>query len=279
MTHQTPQFIKMKKWMRKSSMEFFERNQDVMGVPGFVPLSHQMVVDVMSTGFEAVTRDTFFINCRARQILSNNLKTQVYQEEDIFKAEMEINKLFEQMHEYFDTRIHQGELKLQMGGFDPATMQRLVANYETKSCTNAVTQYLDILAKADHYLTILQYLWVTSELSDNPDEATRVKLNIEREVKTNLYAIARATTLHYNNIRRICNGVVEARKAERANQSARDKEREALAKQKAAQKATQKAAAAEKRKEEARKRREAERQEALNAAQSHQDTLATAAAA
>ena len=186
MTQQNPQFVKMSKWMRKSSMQFFDRNPDVLGVPSFVPLGHKMVVDVMSTGFEAVTRDTFFITCRARQILSNNLKSDVYREEDIFKAELELNKLLDQMHEYFDTRIHQGELKLQMGGFDPASMQRLVSNYETKSCTNAVTQYLDILAKADNYLTIVQYLWVTSELSDNPNEAMQVKLNIEREVKTNL---------------------------------------------------------------------------------------------
>ena len=46
--------------------------------------------------------------------------------------------------------------------------------------TNGVTQYLDIIAKADYYLSILHYLWVTSELSDSPDEARRVKLNTER---------------------------------------------------------------------------------------------------
>lgn len=279
MTQQNPQYVKMSKWIRKSSMHFFERNPDVLGVPGFVPLGHKMVVDVMSTGFEAVTRDTFFIACRARQILSNNLKSDVYREEDIFKAELELNKLLDQMHEYFDTRIHQGELKLQMGGFDPASMQRLVANYETNSCTNAVTQYIDILAKADNYLTIVQYLWVTSELSDNPNEAMKVKLNIEREVKTNLYAIARASTAHYNNIRRICDEVVKNRQTARANQSAQDKKHHAQAKQEAAQKEAKKAAAAEKRKGKARLRREAERKDALSAAKSHQDQLVTAATA
>jgi hypothetical protein len=207
----TPKLIRMKKWMRKSSIDFFNRNPDVIGASGFVPLCNDMIVKVMSTGFEVITRDTHFITCRSRQILSQNLTGDIYQESEIFKAESALNALFERTHEYFDTRITQGEQKLAMGGFGMNEIQKLVANYETKTVTNAVTQYVDILGKADHYITILQYLWVTCELSDNQDEALRVKLTIEREVRHILFAMTRASNIHYNNIRKLCNGVVEAR--------------------------------------------------------------------
>ena len=227
MNRPTPQLIKLKKWMRKSTINFFERNQDVIAAPSFVPLCNQMIVDVMSSGFEVISRDTHFITCRSRQILSHNLKGDVFKEDEIFAAERAMDDHFERLHEYFDTRIDQGEKKLEMGGFSPNEMQRVVKNYETKTVTNGVTQYLDILAKADYYITILHYLWVTSELSDNPDEARRVKLNTEREVRHHLFGIIRASNTHYNNIRRICNGVVEKRRQERLAQAERDRQQQA----------------------------------------------------
>ena len=272
MNRPTPQLIKLKKWMRKSTINFFERNQDVIAAPSFVPLCNQMIVDVMSSGFEVISRDTHFITCRSRQILSHNLKGDVFKEDEIFAAERAMDDQFERLHDYFDTRIDQGEKKLEMGGFSPNEMQRLVNNYETKTVTNGVTQYLDILAKADYYITILHYLWVTSELSDNPDEARRVKLNTEREVRQHLFGIIRASNTHYNNIRRTCNGVVEKRRQERLAQAERDR-------QKAAEKEAKRQAAAQQRQAEQRKKRLANQQQNLDAAQSEMDGLSSPAVA
>ena len=273
----TPKLIRMKKWMRKSSIDFFNRNPDVIGAAGFVPLCNDMIVKVMSTGFEVITRDTHFITCRSRQILAQNLTGDIYQESEIFKAESALNALFERTHEYFDTRITQGEQKLAMGGFGMNEIQKLVSNYETKTVTNAVTQYVDILGKADHYITILQYLWVTCELSDNQDEALRVKLTIEREVRHILFAMTRASNIHYNNIRKLCNGVVEARREERAKQAQRDRELANARKAKAEAKKNEQALAREQQREEKRQRREAEKSQNLKSAQVEMDSLALAA--
>ena len=95
----------MKKWMRKSTINFLERNKDVIAAPGFVPLCNKMIVDVMATGFEVVARDTHFITCRARQILTENLTGDVFQEDDLLKAEKELHAHLDGIHDYFDTRL------------------------------------------------------------------------------------------------------------------------------------------------------------------------------
>ena len=227
----TPKLIRMKKWMRKSSIDFFNRNPDVIGASGFVPLCNDMIVKVMSTGFEVITRDTHFITCRSRQILSQNLTGDIYQESEIFKAESALNALFERTHEYFDTRITQGEQKLAMGGFGMSEIQKLESNYETKTVTNGVTQYLEILAKADHYITI----------------------------------------------RKLCNGVVEARRTERAQQAQRDRELANARKERAAAKKEKQALEREQQRDEKRQRREAEKSLNLKSAQVDMDSLALAA--
>mgnify|MGYP004702596295 CR=1 FL=1 len=277
MNRPTPQLIKLKKWMRKSSINFFERNQDVIGAPSFVPLSNKMIVDVMTTGFEVISRDTHFITCRARQILAKNLTGDIYQEDELFKAESAMNAHFEQMHDYFDARITQGEQKLELGGFGTGEIQKLVNNYETITVTNGVTQYLDILAKADHYIVILHYLWVTGELSDNPDEALRVRLNTEREIRHHLFSIVRASNTHYNNIRRLCNGVLEKRKQERAAQAEQDRQRELKRMEKAAQARADREKENQRRKDEARKRRNTKQEKQKTDAQSDMDSLAAEA--
>lgn len=215
----------MKKWMRPSSIRFLERNPDALYAKGFVTLSNSSIVKIMAAGFEVVMRDTFFISCRARQILADNLNRKIYSEDEIFKAERAINAHLEKLHEYFDTRIHQGEQKLQLAGFSTDEMQRIPSNYETKTVTNAVTQYSDLIAKADLYTSILHYLWLTSELADNPDEAMRAKLNTERDIRDHLFSITRFTQSHYTVIRRICTAVVESRRLAREQQSERDRQR------------------------------------------------------
>lgn len=268
----------MKKWMRKSTVNFLERNKDVIAAPGFVPLCNKMIVDVMSSGFEVVARDTHFITCRARQILTENLSGDIYQEEDLLKAERELHAHLENIHDYFDTRITQAEQKLEAAGFGPSEIQKLVANYETITVTNQLTQYLDILAKADHYVTLLHYLWLTGELSDNSDEALRVKLNSEREVRHHLFGITRASNTHYNNVRRLCNGVVERRRADRQAQAERDRKREADRKAKQNEAAARRQADIDRRKEEKRQRRQETRKQTLAVAQTDMDTLAAQAA-
>ena len=57
MNRPNPQLVRMKKWMRKSTINFLERNKDVIAAPGFVPLCNKMIVDVMATGFEVVARE------------------------------------------------------------------------------------------------------------------------------------------------------------------------------------------------------------------------------
>ena len=275
MNQPTPQLIRMKKWMRNSTIDFFNRNPDVIAAPSFVSLSSKMVVDVLTSGFEVMTRDTHFITCRARQILTQNVKGDVYQEDELFKAEMALNAHFERVHEFFDTRISQGEMKLTMAGFEPNELQRIVTNYETRTVTNGVTQYLDILVKADIYTTILHYLWVTGELADSPDESLRHKLNTEREIRQHLFGLTRASNTHYNNVRRLCNGIVDIRRKERQEQAKRDYEREAASK---AQKAAAEAKA-EKRREKARQKRNETRQSNIADAQREMNKLVPEAVA
>lgn len=276
MAQPTPKLIPIAKWMKKSSMHFFERNPSALAAPGFVPLCNQMVLDIMATGFEPFSRDTYYITCRARMILSNNLKSDVYQEDEVFKAETAINTHLDRLHNYFDTRIAQGEQKLELGGFGSDEIQRLVTNYETRSVTNAVTQYLEILAKADLYLTILHYLWVTSELSDSPDEAMRVKLNTEREVRQNLFGIGRFSSQHFRNIQRICNGVLDERQKDRERQSERDKAKAAERVKRQEEEKAQRQAAAEQRRNESREKRKSAKTQAISTAQSDMDSLSEA---
>ena len=82
MNKQMPQLIRMKKWMRKSTINFFRAQPGRSGAPGFVPIGHQMIADVCLWGLKAISRDTYFVTCRSRQILSNNLKGNVYKEEE-----------------------------------------------------------------------------------------------------------------------------------------------------------------------------------------------------
>lgn len=274
MNQQMPQLIRMGKWMRKSTIQFFERNPDAIAAPGFVPLSSKMIADVLRSGFEVLSRDSFFITCRAREILLENVKGNIVNETDIFQAETSLNTLFERLHEYFDTRIQQGEQKLEYAGFGMNEVNRHVTNYETKSVTNTVTQYLDVLAKADLYMTILQYLWLTGELSDNPDEAMRAKLNAERDIRQQLFTITRVSNANYNNIRRICNGVLELRRVERATQAARDRALAEKQKKRMNKRAENLVAAEEARKKEARSKRNNKKNKDLVGAQKEMDALA-----
>ena len=70
-----------------------------------------------------------------------------------------------------------------------------------------------------------EFLWITGELSDSPQQALAAKLNNEREARNHLLSVSRTTVKHFQVIRRICNGVLDERRAwreQRKAQSVRD---------------------------------------------------------
>lgn len=274
MSNNAPQLIPMKKWMRNSSLKFFERNPEAIGAPGFVSLSNPIIVNVLSTNFEPFTRDTYYITVRARSILSENRTRREYREDELFQAEMALATYLDRLNEYFDTRIEQGMQKLQLNGFGESAIKRVLTNYETISVHAYVTQFIDILAKADFYLAIIHYLWLTGELSDSMGEATRLKLTTENETRDTLYELTRLSIKHSQNIQRIVTGAIEQRNAKRAKQAQKDQRRKARlekleAEREAATKARQKAA---------RLKRQQEREASLKEANTEQANLAAAVA-
>lgn len=220
---QATQMVPISEWMRRTTIEFMRKQTDALYVSGFVTLSKPEIVALMSTLYEPLMRDTYFISCVARTIMLDHTSGDIIQEGELLRAEMEVNKHIESIHEYFDTRITQAEQKLAMHGMTMGTMQRLEKNYETKTCTNAVTHFFDLLYKADLYLTQLHYLWVTAELSDNSDEAMRLKLNAERDARRQLIGLCQLATEHFMLVRRLCKVVSDGSEAQRKADAARDR--------------------------------------------------------
>ncbi len=205
--------IPIDQWMARSTLKFFKRTPPVFAIKGTLNLASIVVVKVMAKNFEVVSRNTHFITISARNILADRTSKKIFQEDEIFKAETAINDQLERLNEYFDRRIQQSELKLKSAGY---AMDIALADgdlYETKAATHQVTEYLQILKKADLYLGMLDYLWIAGELSDTPAEALRAKLSNEREVRTQLFAFARLTNRQFETIFRICRGAIAQRRA------------------------------------------------------------------
>jgi hypothetical protein len=215
--------IPIRMWMAHSTLKFLDRNQKAVLLDGVVHLGHDVVVKVMRNTFEVVLRDAHYVTIAARIVLAERVHGKIFQEEEIFKAEDEINRQLERISDYFDRRIEQAEQKLVGAGFDPEKVPQRTTAYETKASTNAVTAFVEILKKADIYLSLIDYLWIAGELSSTPSEALKARLNNQREVRSHLLSIPRRTTSQFQTIRRICNGVLEQRKKLREEQSARDK--------------------------------------------------------
>ena len=164
--------------------------------------------------------------------------------------------------------------------------QRLENHYETETFTPATTHYLEIAAKADLYLSILHHLWATGELADSPDDAQRVKLRAENEVRANLYSLSRLSNSHLHNVQRICNAVIQQKAIQRKKQAEQDRMIAAkIAKRNAQREANQLAANAanqlkleEERREKSRERRANAAKKAKFSAQSDMDALVAAAA-
>jgi hypothetical protein len=206
--------IPMSAWMHHSTIRFVERNPEATMVPKRVPISNETVFRAMSTTYEPVMRDTYFVNVVARRILSHRVSGKVYQEEEIFKAEQKIMKVFERVNGYFDTRIAQAEQKLQLAGYDADDLLARARSktYEFESPTGLTNDYISLLIKANIYMVHNANLWAAGELGNSPAEALAAKLNNEREVRGQLFAVSRATTSAYNELRQLVNRVVEERR-------------------------------------------------------------------
>lgn len=217
--------IPQKIWQARSTLNFLKRNENAVMAEEVVYLAHEQVTRVLSKTFEVLSRDAHYITIAARNILAERVSGKVYQEEEVFKAEISINDQLERINEFFDRRIQQSEQKFLASGRDPDKVPHRTKGYQAFCTTQAATEFIQVLKKADIYLVLLEYLWITGELSDTPSEAIRAKLNSEREVRNHLLSIPRKSTSQFNIIRRICSGVMDQRKAERQEQSVRDKKK------------------------------------------------------
>lgn len=224
--------IPMKEWMQRSTLDFFKRHQTALMIPQVVHISQDPIVKVMSKQYEVLCRDAHYVTIASRVILTERVSGKIYSEEEIFRAEQAIHKELEGVDEYLDTRIRQADQKLSSAGVDTNSLNRMTRGYEAKCSTRTATDYLHLVTKADIYLNMVQYLWIMGELSDSRDEALRVRLNTEREIRNQLVRVTRTSTKHFNNLRQICNAVMQKRNEERLKKSERDRRRhqESLAK-------------------------------------------------
>lgn len=218
------ELIQISDWMRRTTIDFFQKNKDAMMVKGYVTLSNPAIVTIMSTTYEPLMRDTHFISCKAREILLDHASGEVIRDDELLRAEMEINAHVKSVHDYFDTRIAQAEQKLALHGITTDSMQRKERNYETKICSPTMTHFFNILYKADIYLSQLHYLWMTAELADDDNEAMRVRLNAERDVRHQILAMCRLATQHFTLVRRLCMAVKDQRTEQRRISADRDRQ-------------------------------------------------------
>jgi len=224
--------IPQSRWMARSTLGHFKRDDIPVAAKQRIPLAQPNVVKVLSKAFEPVSRDAYYIGSDARRILTDRMSSKIYQEEELFKAEEAINTHFERINEFFDRRIQQAETRLRNAGYDPDEFSQNCQTYEAVCTSRTAKEYLDIIKKADLYTGMNEYLSIIGELSDNPNEAQRAKLNNEREIRSHLFSITRTTAKHFQIIRRICHGAINQRREERVKQSERDKRRAAEAKEK-----------------------------------------------
>lgn len=222
--------IRQSAWMARSTINFSKKNRSIVRIAEVVHLASDLVAKVMSRTFEVVSRDAHYITVAARAILSDRVSGKIYQEDEVFKAELAISEQFTRINDYFDRRIEQAKQRIRLAGADPDTVFARRIAYEAECTTRTATDYLQILAKADIYLMLHEFLWIKGELSDmsdNPVEALRAKLNNEREVRSHLLSIPRKTTNQFQIVHRICRCVMNQRQEQRQEQSNRDKKRHA----------------------------------------------------
>lgn len=215
--------VEQKDWMAKNTLKFFERNKDVMMVPRTVELGNPLAIKLLTRTFEPMSRDTYYVTTSARGILADRVSGKIYQEDEIFKAEVALSSQIEKLNDFLDRRIEQAEQKMRAAGEDPTNMFYPTRRYRALCVTRTAKDWVDTIKKIDLYMTMHEFLWISGELSDEAVESTRAKLNNEREVRNHAHAIPREAARQYSLIRRICSGVLDGRMEEREAQSKRDK--------------------------------------------------------
>lgn len=218
-------------WIARSNLRFFKRLEAPLLISQTVGLSNEGILRVLRDHFEIVSRDAYYISIIARQILSDKVSDKIYQEEEVLKAEREVFKSFQHANAYFDTRIKQAEQVLsESGGLDLGIKPGTVKQYEAWCTTRTATKWLELLKKADHYLTLNYHLWVLGELvpaNATEGEALAAKLNNERGARSELANLRRSLAHQFATIRTLVNRVAAQRDAElevrRREQSERDR--------------------------------------------------------
>ena len=215
--------IPMVEWLQHSTVDFFERNPNAVMARQTVSLTQEPVAKILRRSFEVISRDAHYITIVARPLLADRVSGKVFKEEEVFKAETAINAQLARINDYFDKRIHQAETRLHAAGHDADQVlaDRTPKTYEARCSTRTATEYLQLLAKADIYLALHEFLWITGELSDSPQAALDAKLNNEREARNHLRSISRTTIRHFMAIRRICKGVLDERRTRREQRVAK----------------------------------------------------------
>ncbi|MCL4682717.1 MAG: hypothetical protein KJZ92_15795 [Rhodocyclaceae bacterium] len=226
--------IPQEMWLKKSTITFFKRNQATVMAPQVIHLCSSDVIRTMASTFEVVSRDCHYITIAARTILADRVSRKIYQEEEVFKAEQEIARQFERVNDYFDKMIAQAGEKIRLSGNDPAAIPSNLQAYGARCSTRASKDYLDVIKKADMYLTLIDYLWIMGELSDTQTESLNARLSNQRAARSQILSIPKKTTAQFQLINRICKGAMEQRQQERRAQSERDKQRAQEEKQRVA---------------------------------------------
>ncbi len=204
MKQNTRRIVAMKDWRLNTPIKFWEKNPDAIGRTVHASISHKFILHVLQTTFEPFSKSSYYVSVIARGILSDNLSRGVYKREELFGAETAIADGIQSLHEYFDTRIQQSVSRLEMAGFSLEETRAKAQDYEAISVTNATSNYLDILVKADIYLMVVHYLWLVGELASNTRESDMEKQRCEKEVRDALVNLTRMAERHNGVIHRIC---------------------------------------------------------------------------
>ncbi len=226
-------------WLKSSNMRFFKRLDSALRVPQPVGLNHDAIIKILQGQWEVVSRDVYYITITARQILSDKVSAKIYKEEEILKAEKEVFRAFELAQSHFDTRITQAEQILKGAGMSELVMRggSGLKLFEADSTTRTATKWLELLKKADTYLTLNYQLWVTGEIGPSnwtDGEALSAKLNNERDARTTVTGLTRKINQHYTAIHQLIQKVLEQRRAEEEARRRLQSERDKAKKQKVA---------------------------------------------
>lgn len=219
-------------WVKHSTLRFFKGLDQILNFPVNVALTHDATTKILRSQWEVVSRDVHYITLTARRLLAEEVSTKIYKEEEILKAEKEVFKVLEGAHEYFDTRITQAEQKLREAGMSELALRggNVARLYEARSTTRTATKWLELLQKADNYLTLNYQLWVTGEIGPSSwteDEALAAMQANIRDTRTTITTLARRINQQYTNIRALVQRVQDQRRADdearRRAQSERDR--------------------------------------------------------